>query len=157
MAEQPAKVARIQLALCLKEKACPDELHTMHTDAGPFSDALDAATCPKCHGTGKVPLLDPELVREKCDRCFGEGCYPDFFPAPDGKYDPEGTKKIPCESCNHRGWGPTKKLVNYTKAVGDLDWQDREGLFKYENIAYSIFNGELAVLEALAKALGVGQ
>lgn len=143
------ELARIQLALCLKEKECPACRPGGIADKSYGHFDLDHSS------PGKVPLL--EGVREKCPKCKGLKDYP-LIP---GTY-------AACPTCNRRGWVPSTDPWKWFEAVmrGGYDitfipfgvpvrgfkclLKDSSGMiFQIEDTT------ELAFFRALAQALGV--
>ena len=89
------------------------------------------------------PLI--EGVREKCPRCGGYGFLTEM-----------GGDDILCSSCQGRGWIPSTNTFKYLEAVSNPPLSI--GYSKLEAVAWATLCGELATLEALAKALrGLGQ
>ncbi len=139
MSEQ--EIARIQLALCLKEKECPECLG--------YRDPEATRECNVCLGSGKVPLL--EGVREKCPTCLGHLYWVEL---------PDGGRHL-CVDCGRRGWVPSTDPFKYGKAFSVV------GLYllraEKDAVAAQVMVGEkdyyelmLEILqEALTKALGV--
>uniref|UniRef100_A0A6M3LPP0 Putative tryptophan operon leader n=1 Tax=viral metagenome TaxID=1070528 RepID=A0A6M3LPP0_9ZZZZ len=143
MTEQE-QIQAYQLALCLAEKECPScGGNKTVLRVGEYDE--ESVSCSRCHGSGRVPLLSPELVREKCPTC---GFY---TPADRGFHE----FRAGCPSCQSRGWIPSTDISHYLHAIYEL-WKDdvrKDGTLV--DIVWSLYGSELLCYQALGKALGV--
>ena len=134
------KLSKLQLALCLKEKECPENFPGNHPQS-----------CI-CHGTDKVPLL--EGVREKC---------PNTVVAPPRGWHHPVNKGVAtfeawvcgenCPKCRGRGWMPSQDPLKYAEVLFRLWEHDVRRDQELLEIGFGVFKGNL--LSNIAKALGV--
>ena len=101
------------LKLCLLERECPHE-----------GQMKPGSTCPLCgkqqDEKGRVPLLDPKLVRESHPECSEGGCY----------------ASNPRSSCQGRGWTPSTDPWAYVRAAWwEIDGRSRgDVLYVFKNM-----------------------
>ena len=114
------------LKLCLLEQKCPSHEWTsipgkVLEDGNQVADTLEP--CPTCGNylSGRIPLLDPKLVRVECD---SEECEA-AIPVP-GE-EPE------CAVCQGRGWIPSVDPWAYVLAA----WQE-VGFEKRQEVLWAI-------------------
>ncbi|MBU0846878.1 hypothetical protein KKH23_06770 [Patescibacteria group bacterium] len=155
------ELARLQLALCLAEKECPE----CEGDCLITSQDTPFKICDECNTTGKVPLL--EGVREKCphihyggfgetDSCAGCGVLwkAKYYKETNTYSGPNPEHGKGCE-CQGRGWVPPTDLFKYAKALYQIWEHDVRYDQELLEIGFGVFKGELALLSNIAKALGV--
>ena len=138
----------LKLAMALLEQDCPETGKEMGCVAGvlqgyrPFQNMKHDL----CDGTGKVPLLDPALVRKECK------CGSKF----------QNHAVISCGyGCHDRGWSPSPNDMDWVRALNkagyDVAYRSCSPVDEvdvYED--YDILRGWGAtIFEAAAQALGV--
>ena len=89
------KEADLKLALALLEKECPD----LFTEHGRPRHERKGWSCILCGNSGKVPLLDPALVRKPCT------CRP-----PELVHSETGP-------CRGKGWVPSPNEMDWVRAL----------------------------------------
>ena len=143
----------VKLALALLGHNCPGCQLPESLGAKPEL----APWCNTCGGTGKVPLLDPALVRKPCP-----GVSPDDFGCVTWidayKQELHMAGRCPCEG---RGWFPSNNQMDWVRALNklglDVAYRSRSPVDEvdvYED--YDILRGYgKTIFEAAAQALGV--
>ena len=116
----------IPLALALLERDCPcSECHG--------NPVVDTWICQGrmlcCNGTGKVPLLDPELVRKPCPCEYIYDGINHYLDASDGNrccklqiYD-LGHRLDTCDACQGRNWVPSPDILDWVWALNKEGWR----------------------------------
>ena len=121
----------LPLAIALLKKNCPD---CYHGEA-----PTRVCGCPTCNGTGKVPLLDPDLVRKPCPRLLGR-------------------EQTDCSYCQSNGWVPSPDLLDWIRAVnraGYVVMFDEVGEVWVSHGNNKVAKGA-TLYEAAGQAFGVG-
>ena len=92
------------LELCEKTTKCPGEYHNLppeHSNESYHCLARNTrAPLPSCDGTGRVPLLDPEKVRDMCPPVRHGSCVHGLY-----------------SQCRGRGWTPSTDPWDYVRAA----------------------------------------
>ena len=136
--------ADLKITLALLEKDCPGPPYHLCkrgsiiiSGSGVYGSAQ--VSCSLCRGTGKVPLLDPALVRKPCT------CRP-----PELVHSETGP-------CRGKGWMPSNNEMDWVRALNKLNMDvafradiigDLPGVDIYVGWGTTLF-------EAAAQALGV--
>ena len=141
----------IKLALALLEKGCPNCF-----PLGPGMSPIDH--CKDCGGTGKVPLLDPGLVRKPCSWADSHNEY-DRGKA-HSTYDRRN-----CTQAAHRpcpGWSASNDEIDWVRALNKTGY---DIVFLHNGRAHVelddptdlhfIWGHGATLFEAAAQALGV--
>ena len=169
----------LPLALALLEKDY-DCWHVIDLNEGRTGTIRQSpgVSCSKCAGTGKVPLLNPELVRKPCP------CPPYCVPYSASPDDQDwqmcgacqttrihamgalndilmGHHGVWCENCQGRNWVPNPDILDWIRALNklglDVAYRSRSPVDEvdvYED--YDILRGSgKTIFEAAAQALGV--
>ena len=102
---QPSTLAEsnLLLALALLEKDCDcwQVIDRNEGRTGTIRKAPDVF-CSKCAGKGKVPLLDPALVRKPCPNPYCKNGW---------------DSKWACPTCKGRGWMPSPDILDWIRAL----------------------------------------
>ena len=126
----------LKLALALLEHNCPGCQLPESFGAKPELDPW----CDACDGTGKVPLLDPNLVRKSCRWCGSIAQHPVGY------------------HCEGRAWVPSEREMDWVRALTKVGWNitfPSSGGVRVRRDYYSNSIGGETLFEAAAQALGV--
>ena len=113
--------------------------------------ALLEKDCPEGAPAGKVPLLDPALVREPCAWGIGEESY-DHRLCAKNLYR---NKEIVCDG---RGWFPSNDPMDWVRALNKAGYNvsfPPAGRVRVEDFLTSRYGQGATIFEAAAQALGV--
>ena len=115
--------------------------------------ALLEKDCPEGAPAGKVPLLDPALVREPCAWGIGEESYDHKLCAK----NPYRNKETVCEG---RSWLPSDDVMDWVRALNKAGYAVtfiHDGRAQVDNLTdlHFIWGQGATLFEAAAQALGV--
>ena len=139
--------AELQLALALLEKGCPDCQLPASFGVKPQLDPW----CEPCCGAGKVPLLDPGLIRKPCAWGIGEDSY-------DHKRCAENLYRNKAYVCNGSGWLPSNNEMDWVRALNKVGYDVSflcGGAVRVDTFPAQRSRWGKTVFEAAAQALGV--
>lgn len=103
--------AELLLRIVSAKRDCPYCLQLQDLEGGPYS----VSGCEVCGGTGKVPILDPKLMRLPCDSKKHSPCYKEFgYDTPSGGNYYE---TIVTTDCQGRNWVPNPDAWDMKKAL----------------------------------------
>ena len=138
----------VKLALALLEQACPNRPLPDYDPVAP------ATPCDLCNGTGKVPLLDPALVRTMCPwaNAHDEHDQGKRYSADDRYWCTQG-KHRPCP-----GWSVSDNEMDWVRALNKAGWRvtfETGGRVWVDESPGAEYGTGETLFEAMAKALGV--
>ena len=139
----------LKLALALLEQPCSNCF-----PLGILAEMEPIGHCKVCGGTGKVPLLDPMLVRTPC---------PNVRPDEFGRLDlidsyKQGLHKAERCACGGTGWFPSPKEMDWVRAFNKAGYDvsfKRDGQVLIYHFPNLNCGDGITLFEAAAQALGV--